>query len=79
MKQLIRIKFLKMISLAIFLIFVLLGTSPAQEEKGKGPKISVDALSYDLNDIEEGSPITHTYVIKNEGSEDLKIEKVQPT
>jgi hypothetical protein len=56
-----------------------LGTSPAQEEKNKGPKISIDTPTFNLGEIDEGTPITHTYIIKNTGTEDLKIEKVQPT
>lgn len=80
MRKMISIKSLKVFSLVTFLLFfLLLGTSPAQEEKPKGPKIFVDNTSFDLAEIDEGTPITHTYIIKNDGNEDLKIEKVQPT
>jgi hypothetical protein len=65
--------------ITIFFLFCFSVISPAQESKVKGPKISVDKPSYDLTEIDEGTPVTHTYVIKNEGDEDLKIEKVQPT
>jgi len=53
-------------------------TSPAQEEK-ISPVLTIDSSSFNVGEIEEGTPITHTYIIKNKGKGDLKIDKVQPT
>ena len=79
MKQSIHLRLLKSFTITVTILFFLLGTSPAQEEKDKGPKISIDAPAFNLGEIDEGTPITHTYIIKNTGTEVLKIEKVQPT
>lgn len=79
MKNLRCLRFLKGILFVAYLLFFTLGVSPAQEGKGEGSKIFIDHPSYDLGEIDEGSPITHTYILKNNGKEDLKIEKVQPT
>jgi len=79
MKQSIHLRLFKSSAITVTILFFLLGTSPAQEEKNKGPRISVDTLTFNLGEIDEGTPVTHTYIIKNNGTEDLKIEKVQPT
>jgi len=79
MKTLSGLRFLKVVLFAAFFLFFALGVSLAQEGKGEGLKIFIDHPSYDLGEIDEGSPITHTYILKNNGKEDLKIEKVQPT
>ena len=79
MKLSIHLRLLKGFVITVTILFFLLGTSPAQEEKDKGPKISIDTPAFNLGEIDEGTPITHTYIIKNTGNEDLKIEKVHPT
>jgi len=62
----------------IFICYVA-NTSQAQEAKEKAPIITVDNPSFDMGMIEEGSPIAHTYIIKNTGTSDLKIDKVKPS
>ena len=82
MNPTIHLRLLKDFAITVTILFFLLGTSrtsPAQEEKDKGPKISIDTPAFNLGEIDEGTPITHTYIIKNTGNEDLKIEKVHPT
>ena len=76
MKQGADKKIVLFIALSMFLLFVLPDTSRAQEERGRGPKISVDQPFFDLGRIDEGKPIMHTYVVKNLGNEDLQIERV---
>lgn len=63
----------------LLFIFIFWDTSHAQEEKNKGPIITIINPTFEIGEIDEGSPITHTYIIKNSGKEELKIEKVQPT
>jgi len=72
-------KMLNIIFILWAIIFLAWGTSPAQEEKNKGPLLKIDTPTFDMGEIEEGNPITHTYIVKNAGTEDLKIEKVHPT
>ena len=76
MKEMIRL--VGKAPVAILLILLLVSFAYGQEEKTKGPKIAGDNLSFDFAEVDEGAPVTHTYIIKNLGSEDLKIEKVQP-
>jgi hypothetical protein len=78
MKCLIEKRFIKINFLIIFLLLYLSGISFTEEIKIKGPIISIAPLSFDLGEVEEGTPVTHTFTIKNLGEEDLKIEKVQP-
>ena len=79
MKQSIHLRLLKSFAITVTILSFLLGTSPAQEEKNKGPLLKIDTPTFDMGEIEEGNPITHTYIVKNAGTEDLKIEKVHPT
>lgn len=79
MKQGADIKMALFIALSMFLLFLLPDPSRAQEERGRGPKISVDQPFFDLGRVYEGKPIMHTYVVKNLGNEDLQIEKVWTT
>lgn len=74
-----RNKMLKRFFIVWALIFFIWGTSPAEEQKNKGPLITINNPTFDIGEIEEGTPITHTYTIKNTGTEDLKIESVKPT
>lgn len=60
----------------LVIIFSLL-FSVALFAQEKGPKISVNSMSYDFGDIFEGQIVNHEYVVKNIGSGTLTIDKVR--
>lgn len=43
------------------------------------PKISFSETSFNFGDAEEGTLLTHTFIIANEGKKTLKIENVYPS
>ena len=42
------------------------------------PKMVVGQTTFDFGTIQEGQPLTHTFIIENRGGEPLKIEDVDP-
>ncbi len=48
-------------------------------DPAKKPKLTIESLSYDFGKIKDtGNSISHTFLIKNEGTADLEIENVAP-
>lgn len=43
----------------------------------KGPRIEVRELRHDFGKIVQGTQVTHVFEVKNAGSEQLVIEKIQ--
>lgn len=48
-------------------------------DKMKAPKISFDVVNHDFGNIKQGETVTHNFVFKNNGKQDLKILKVKTT
>lgn len=44
----------------------------------KGPRIEIKEMRYDLGKVAQGTQVSHVFEVKNVGSEQLVIEKVQP-
>ena len=59
---------------AVFVV-VFLGTRPAGA--ADGPKLVVDEPVYNIGDIYQGESAEHVFVVRNDGSEPLKIESVR--
>jgi Protein of unknown function (DUF1573) len=62
------------------------GQLSALENKGqiaapenKGPKIEIKEMRYDLGKVVQGTKVSHIFEVKNVGSEQLVIQKVQPS
>lgn len=51
----------------------------SQEKENLGPIIYIDNPTIDIGEIDEGKAAIHTFIIKNIGNKDLKIENVKPT
>ena len=45
----------------------------------KNPKLAIESLRHDFGKVKDtGNPISHTFLVKNEGTADLEIESVTP-
>ncbi len=52
--------------------------TPAEASDAKAkPVIRVQELTYDFGQIQEGTEVSHDYVVKNEGNTALNIERVK--
>ena len=56
----------------LFALFILLSISLLAQ-----PQINFDEESYDFGNIRQGDVVTHHFVIRNNGNEDLQIERVR--
>jgi Protein of unknown function (DUF1573) len=57
----------------------LLCAGPLAALDNKGPKIEVKEMRYDFGKVVQGTKAEHVFEVKNVGSEQLVIDKVQPT
>ncbi len=64
-------------AICIALLLIVGSTLTAQEKSG--PKITVDQARYDLGKVVQGTQATHTFEVRNTGTEPLVIEHVQPS
>jgi len=60
-----------------FAVICLLSAGPLAALDNKGPKIEIKELRYDFGKTVQGTQVTHVFEVKNAGSEQLVIEKVQ--
>ena len=44
----------------------------------QGPKILIKEGSFDAGNVKQGDTITHSFMVLNQGDEELLIEKVEP-
>ena len=57
----------------------LLCAGPLAALDNKGPKIEIKEMRYDFGKVVQGTRAEHVFEIRNAGSEQLVIEKVQST
>jgi len=62
----------------VFLGLCLGLTAPAPGLAKTSPKMVLQETTFDFGTLQEGQPLTHTFVIENRGGEPLKIEDVDP-
>jgi len=62
--------------LAGFLLLSSFNTVRAQETRA--PKVSMVEDMFDFKEVVEGEIVNHSFIIKNEGNETLKILQVKP-
>ena len=68
----------KLLSLiAVLLVFLIVG-SAANLASADGPKLLIPGTRFDFGYAPTSSVISHYYLVKNVGSDTLKIEKVKP-
>jgi hypothetical protein len=66
----------------VFIGLVMVGllyTGPLTALDNTGPKIEIKDMRYDFGKVVQGTTVEHVFEIKNVGSEQLVIEKVQPS
>ncbi len=69
--------------LSILLSFPLVAQKPeldkANESEAKdAPKLVFKDLSFDFGEVKKGEKVSHTFIVKNEGSGNLVINNVSP-
>ena len=69
---------MKRIVLMSMMMVGLLCAGPLAALDNKGPKIEVKEIRYDFGKVVQGTKAEHVFEVKNVGSEQLVIEKVQP-
>jgi hypothetical protein len=62
--------------LTLLLLLGLVGVARAQE---KAPKLVLETFEHDFGKVVEGSKVSHTFQLKNEGTADLLIKEVAPS
>jgi hypothetical protein len=69
------------LTLALLLATVSLGQNgkPAAGQGGLPPKIVIESPSYDFGEIKAGTPLRHTFKVRNEGKGELRILNVAPS
>jgi hypothetical protein len=66
----------------VFMVMVMAGllyAGPLAALDNTGPKIEVTEMRYDFGKVIQGTRVEHVFEIRNTGSEQLVIEKVQPS
>lgn len=63
------------VAVAFLLMFAL---SVAAQNTGT-PKLSIPSLEHSFGSVKAGTPLTYSFVIKNEGKVDLEIKSVNPS
>jgi len=63
----------------IGMVMGLLYAGPLAAVDNTGPKIEVSEMRYDFGKVIQGTRVEHVFEIRNAGSEQLVIEKVQPS
>ncbi len=59
-------------------LLLVVGSALAAQES-RGPRIVVDEARYDFGKVAQGTQATHTFEVRNAGTEPLVIERVQPS
>jgi len=66
----------------VFMSMVMAGllyAGPVVAVDNAGPKIEIREMRYDFGKVIQGTTAEHVFEIRNAGSEQLVIEKVQPS
>ncbi|HWQ36285.1 MAG TPA: DUF1573 domain-containing protein [Blastocatellia bacterium] len=66
--------------LAALLLLVLTITAQSQTAAPgeRQPKVSLAATEFNLGEVKQGEPVSHTFIIKNTGTANLEIRDVKP-
>lgn len=67
--------------LALALALAVMQSATAQgkrTEQAAEPKMVVASFTHDFGEVKAGTPLTHSFVLKNQGKADLLIKNVAP-
>ena len=68
-----------MLALALVATLAVQATAKGgQAEQSAEPKLVIPSFTHDFGEIKAGTPITHSFIIKNQGKADLLIKNVAP-
>lgn len=67
----------KILNLLLIIIFFVVLNILSTADQQIGPKIAMDEISFNFNEIYEGDDIEHTFKVFNQGETVLIIEKVE--
>ena len=70
---------MKRIVLMSMILVGLVWAGPLAALDYKGPRIEIKEMRYDLGKVDQGAQVSQVFEVKNVGSEQLIIEKVQST
>lgn len=59
--------------------FLLMLVFCVSAQNGATPKLSIPALEHSFGSVKAGTPLTYSFVVKNEGKVDLEIKSVAPS
>jgi len=68
--------------IALVVSFASLGMAQEQKQAetgGGAPKLVVESTAFDFGTVKSGTPITHTFKIKNDGKGELQTKSVAPS
>ncbi len=68
----------KAVRLGVFLFLLYLAGSFIYQAQAEGPKLLIPETVFDFGYAPPRSVISHYYLVKNVGTDTLKIEKVRP-
>ncbi len=61
----------------LFVFLIIIASALFAQEKAKAPKIYSPNRFYNFGDLREGQVVHHTFIVKNKGTDTLKIYKVR--
>ena len=80
--------FLRSVSLSLLCLFVICAHPMAEclaqppslssDNAGDAPSMVISETRFDFGEVDEGSVVSHDFIVKNNGSADLRIVKVSP-
>lgn len=63
----------------LVLLAASLPTKPTQAAINGGPKLVIESLEHSFGKITPGTPLTHTFKVRNAGETELEIKNVSPS
>jgi len=71
------------IAVLIAVVMSIGSAAAAQEQKpaeaAGAPKLVIESIAYDFGTVKSGTPVAHTFKLKNQGTAELQIKNVAPS
>jgi hypothetical protein len=66
------------LAVLLLLVFTFTAQSQTVAPGEKQPKVALAATEFNLGEVKQGEPVSHTFIIKNNGTANLEIKDVKP-
>ncbi|MGE0885819.1 MAG: DUF1573 domain-containing protein [Blastocatellales bacterium] len=66
-------------TLSTIAVWTMLAAAVFGQAANGTPKLVIKSTEFNLGELKKGTPATHTFVFKNEGTVDLEIKRVAPS